>query len=222
MMALCLSIPALMLAQSKFQVKGSVKGEDGQALNGVSVREVGTSKGTTTDASGNFILNVTNDQASVEFSYVGFVHQRVKLNGRAELGIVLRNDLSNGSLKDVVVVGVQTQSKRTTTAAISSVSGKSIENLPSPSFDNLLQGRVPGMDVQVTSGEPGVSPSITVRGEYPGESGGRQPRPGACVERAPVCHRRGSGQSGRHFLQPGRRRHLHGYRLPGGDQRKRH
>ena len=157
-------MPALTFAQGGFTVKGTVKGEDGQVLAGVSVREIGTQKGTTTDASGNFTLTVASDQGSVEFSYVGFIHQRVKLNGRSTLGISLRNDLSNGSLKDVVVVGVQTQSKRTTTAAISSVSGKAIENLPSPSFDNLLQGRVPGMDVEVTSGEPGVSPSITVRG----------------------------------------------------------
>lgn len=164
LLLLCLSFSLLSLAQGGFTVKGSVKGEDGQVLTGVSIKEVGTQKGTTTDASGNFTLTVASGSASIEISYVGYVKQRIKLNDRTVLSLTMRNDLSNGALKDVVVVGVQNQSRRTTTTSISSVSGKAIENLPSPSFDNLLQGRVPGMDVEISSGEPGVSPTITVRG----------------------------------------------------------
>ena len=64
----------------------------------------------------------------------------------------------------MVIVGVQTQSKRKTTSAISTVLSKDIEYLPSPSVDHLLQGRVAGPNVQISSGEPGVTPTVVVRG----------------------------------------------------------
>jgi len=67
-------------------------------------------------------------------------------------------------IDEVVIVGVQTIRKRTSTMAVSTVLGKDIENLPAPSIDQLLQGRVAGLNVQIGSGEPGVAPTIVVRG----------------------------------------------------------
>jgi len=67
-------------------------------------------------------------------------------------------------IDEVVIVGVQTIRKRTSTMAVSTVLGKDIENLPAPSIDQLLQGRVAGVNVQIGSGEPGVAPTIVVRG----------------------------------------------------------
>ncbi len=100
---LCLIIPGRIIAQAKFTVTGVVKSEDGQPLTGVSVKETGSQKGTTTDANGRYQLVVSSDQSSLEFSYVGYLRQKAKLNGHAALNIFLRNDLANGSLKDVVV-----------------------------------------------------------------------------------------------------------------------
>lgn len=161
---LCLFIPILTFAQTKFPLKGTVLGEDGKPLAHVSVKEVGTSNGTITDVDGHFALTVASGSATLEFTYIGYTKQKVKVNNNSSLSIAMKTDASGSNLKDVVVVGVQAQSRRTTTASISSVSGKSIENMPAPSFDQLLQGRVPGLDVQVTSGEPGVAPTMVVRG----------------------------------------------------------
>ncbi len=68
------------------------------------------------------------------------------------------------SLKDVVVVGYQTMTRKTSTTAISSVKGDVVENLPAPSFENLLQGRVTGVNVQNFTGEPGVRNTFVIRG----------------------------------------------------------
>lgn len=150
-------------AQQTFLVKGVVKDNRGNPIPNVSVVE--TSKnGTVTDEKGNFSLSVKSDQATLEFSFIGFAKQKVKINGKQTLDIVLLDDENSKSLQDVVVVGVQRQSKKTTTTAISSISGKQIENLPVASADQLLQGRIPGLNVQVISGEPGVAPTMLVRG----------------------------------------------------------
>ena len=142
-------------------VTGKVTGDDGEGLEGVSILVSGRGGGTSTDRKGAFSLTVY-DTDTLVFSYLGYVTKRVVVKTRTRLDVNLAPNTK--TITDVVVVGVQAQSRRTTTAAISTVSGKAIENLPAPSFDQLLQGRVPGLDVQVASGEPGVAPTMVVRG----------------------------------------------------------
>lgn len=95
-------------------------------------------------------------------SYIGFESQTVPVTGKASFNITLKPDAQ--SLKDVVVIGYQEVKRKTTTAAVASVKGKEIENLPSPSFDQLLQGKVAGLNVQNFSGEPGVRGTFVIRG----------------------------------------------------------
>lgn len=160
--ALCGYSP-LLKAQNLETVSGMVKDAQGKPLQNVSVRPVASKTGTTTDENGHFSMKLKSLDVVMEFSYVGFRLQKIKLAGRTELTVVLKED-EDKNMTDVIVVGTQRQSKRNTTAAVSSVSGKVLENIPAASVDALLQGRVAGLNVQISSGEPGVTPTIVVRG----------------------------------------------------------
>lgn len=143
-------------------ISGVINDESGKPVAGASVKVVQTKVGTTTNENGRFKLSLPAGNATLEISYVGFETQRIKITNQAELGVVLK--AASKAMDEVVVVGVQRQTKRNTIAAISGVSAKAIENIPSPSVDGLLQGRVAGLNVQINSGEPGVTPTIVVRG----------------------------------------------------------
>src|SRR5690606_33297690 len=88
--------------------------------------------------------------------------QTISVQNRAELEVVLRETQS--ALDEVVIIGYQQVTRRKTTAAISSISGKELANLPAASFDQLLQGRLAGVNVQNFTGEPGATPTVQVRG----------------------------------------------------------
>jgi TonB-linked SusC/RagA family outer membrane protein len=142
-------------------VKGTIRTDNGQPIANVSIRVKSTNKGTTTDDNGNFTLTVS-PQATLEVSAINYAAQEIKLGGRTSLALTLLE--SNSSLGETVIIGYQRVTRRKTTAAISSISGKEIENLPSSSFDQLMQGRLSGVNVQNFSGEPGARPTVSVRG----------------------------------------------------------
>ena len=163
LLVLCTLLYSCLLMAQQTTVTGVVKTSDTKtSVENVSVTIQGSRKGVVTDPAGKFKLVAAPGQTLI-FSSVGYQTARytVKVAGES---ITIAITPSSNSLTDAVVVGVQTQSRRKTTAAISSVSGKDIENLPAPSVDQLLQGRVAGLNVQVGSGEPGVAPTVVVRG----------------------------------------------------------
>jgi TonB-linked SusC/RagA family outer membrane protein len=143
-------------------VTGKITDENGQPLAGVSVRVRGSTAGTSTNADGEFTLEVA-EAVTLVVSYVGYDTKEVKVQGQNFIALQLLPSASN-RLNEVVVVGTQTQNRRKTITSLASVSSKQIENLPAASVDVLLQGRISGMNVQVYSGEPGVAPSMTIRG----------------------------------------------------------
>ena len=147
------------------QIKGQVINEKGQPLSGATVKQKGSDKnGTSTDPLGNFSLTVPGNTAVLTVSYIGYISLDVKLNAEnSSLKIVLK-EAAEGSADDVIVIGYQTVTRKKNTAAISSISGKEIENLPAASFDQLMQGRLSGVNVQSYSGAPGTSPTVAVRG----------------------------------------------------------
>lgn len=150
------------LAYSQVIVTGVVKGaDDGQTIPGVSVFIKGTKEGVVTDALGKFKISAPAD-AVLRFSFVGYVAKDVKVNGRTVIDVTLA--ASQGNLNDVVVVGYHSVKQKTTTAAITVISGKEIEDLPAPSFDVALQGKVTGVNIQNFSGQPGVRNTFVVRG----------------------------------------------------------
>ena len=158
---LCIAFTTFSYAQQGYPVTGHVIDSSGAPIAGVTVQESGKN-GTLTDADGAFSLTVKKQGAELIFSFIGFQTKKVKANNPTLTVRLMASE--NDNLSDVVVIGTQVQSKRTTTAALSSVSGDVIKNLPSPSVDALLQGRVAGLNVQMFTGEPGVAPTVVVRG----------------------------------------------------------
>ncbi|WP_083925144.1 TonB-dependent receptor [Flexithrix dorotheae] len=142
-------------------VKGSVTADDGEVLPGVSILIKGTSTGTTTDFNGNYSLNV-NEGATLVFSYIGFVDQEVEVGSQSVINVQLEADLE--TLEEVVVVGYGTQEKKDVTGAIGTVSTEDFEAQPVTRVDQVLQGRSPGVVVTNSSGAPGGTVSIRIRG----------------------------------------------------------
>jgi len=117
---------------------------------------------TTTNENGNFSLKVASLNVTIEISNVGFATQEIKLAGRNNVSVSL--EMGERAMDDVVVIGYQSIQRRKTPAAISTVKGKEIENMPYPTFDNMLQGRVAGLNVLNISGEPGAPAIVNIRG----------------------------------------------------------
>lgn len=161
LLLLCAIFLALTSYAQDTKISGTVKDENNLPVEGASIKIKGTTKGTYTDEKGNFTI-LASANATLEISSVGYNKQDIKLKGQTTVSVVLQNSTSN--MEDVVVIGYQKITRKKTTAAVSSISGKEIENLPAASFDQLMQGRLSGVNVQNFSGDPGASPSVTVRG----------------------------------------------------------
>jgi TonB-dependent starch-binding outer membrane protein SusC len=156
---LCILVSPYVNAQT-IKVTGTVTdGKD--ALPGVTVRIKASNSGTATDEKGKFSINV-NPNATLEVSFIGYATKEIKLAGQTNISVKL--EPSNSSLQETVIIGYQKVTRKTTTAAISSVSGKELQNLPAASFDQLLQGRLSGVNVQNFTGMPGARSSVSVRG----------------------------------------------------------
>ncbi len=159
LLSLLFCLPAL--AQD-LAVSGRVtSSDDGSALPGVSIQVKGTTRGTTTDANGNYQLSASPNSRLV-FSFIGYTSQEVAVGNRSNLNVTLQGDASN--LNEVVVVGYGSQSKKTLTGAISSVEGSVIANKPVQSFDQALQGRAAGVNIITPNGVLNNAPVIRIRG----------------------------------------------------------
>ena len=143
-------------------VKGTVNDETGEPVIGASVRVIGTKTGGVTDINGQF--NVTADRnAQLEVSYVGFVSQRVAVNGRQNINIVLRED--NTTLNDVVVIGYGTQRREAVTGSVANIGGERLNQIAASNAAQALQGRVAGVLMTQTSSKPGEEMQIRIRGQ---------------------------------------------------------
>lgn len=144
------------------QVKGTVvSGSDDFPLPGVNVVVKGTTQGVITDLDGNFMISVPSD-AVLTFTYIGFETQEVAVNGKTTLNVVLDEDTE--TLEEVVVVGYGVQKKSVVTASIAKVSADDLENKAPVRMDNALKGLAAGVDVTSSSGQPGASPRVRIRG----------------------------------------------------------
>ena len=162
---LCLLIAVFMGLQAFAQdktVSGKVtSSDDGAPLPGVSVSVKGTSRGTTTDASGVYKITVPGN-ATLIFSFIGFTSQQVGVNNRTIVDLQLVPDATE--LSEAVVVGYGTQSRRTLTGSQASVKGSEIATMPTNSFDKALQGRAAGVQILGANGTPGGAAQVRVRG----------------------------------------------------------
>lgn len=148
-------------AFQELTVSGQVVDNASMPLPGVNVLVKGTTNGTTTDANGNYRLTLGSGDATLVFSFIGYVSQEVAIGGRTSINVSMAPDLT--TLSEVVVVGYGVQAKSSVTGAVSSVNSKEISALPVPSVSAALQGRVPGVFV-TNNGGPGTSAIVRIRG----------------------------------------------------------
>ena len=120
--------------------------------------------GCMTDIDGRFSLQVPDGQATLKIVYVGYQTQQVKVAaGQNDLRIVLKEDAQ--TLEETVVIGYGTQKKVNLTGAVASLDGKKLEDRPAANITNMLQGSVAGLNVTTTSGLPGASAKLNIRGQ---------------------------------------------------------
>jgi TonB-linked SusC/RagA family outer membrane protein len=143
-------------------VSGKIVDDKGESLPGVSIILKGTQRGTITDKDGKYTLEVPDQEAVLIFSFVGYLAEEIPVGNRNTIDLTLKTD--NKSLEEVVVVGYGTQKRANVTAAISSVPMSEIKDMPVSNVATALQGKIPGVVVQQSSGTPGSTPAIKVRG----------------------------------------------------------
>lgn len=151
-----------VVQQAKRQIKGKVVDAAGETVIGANVLEKGTTNGVITDIDGNFVLSVSSG-ATLEISYIGYVTQTIKVTNQTSLHIVLKED--SETLDEVVVVGYGTMKKSDLSGASVSVGEDAIKGSVITNLDQSLQGRAAGVSAVSTSGAPGSSSSIRVRGQ---------------------------------------------------------
>lgn len=161
--------PAATLVQGKVTDKRSKA-----AIHGASVSEVDADgrivKATSTDIEGNFVLKITNPKSKLSVSYVGYKSaQPQSINGRTSFSFQLESGES--SLEDVVVVsrraannGLSNIAERDLTTAVAKINAADMEEMQAASIDQALQGRLAGVDITATSGDPGAAMNIRIRG----------------------------------------------------------
>ncbi|RYF97527.1 MAG: SusC/RagA family TonB-linked outer membrane protein, partial [Chitinophagaceae bacterium] len=142
-------------------VTGKIVDESGNPMPGASVRIKGQSAIYATDNNGNFSIRNVDENAILVVSYIGYADKEVL--AKAQLGS-LKLTPSAGTLSDVVVTGYTNYTKTQSANAASLVTAEKINTVPGLTVDQILQGRVPGMSVISTSGQPGQSAAVVIRG----------------------------------------------------------
>lgn len=145
------------------KIVGRVLDDKGQRLENVTVLEVGTTNGVLTDQTGTYSINVSNNNATLSFSYTGYVPQEVKIANRVIVDVVLEESVSEEG--EVVVVGYGQQKKASVVGAISTIKPQDLYMTPSRSLTNNLAGLVGGLVAVTRTGDPYASNSeFWVRG----------------------------------------------------------
>lgn len=143
-------------------IKGTITDETGEKLPGVSVAVKGTTRGSTSNNSGEYSISVPDDKSVLVFSFVGYIAQEVLVGNKTILNVALKVD--NKSLEEVVVVGYGTVKKSDLTGSVSSVKAEQIVAYPAGGVTQALQGRAAGVQIQSNNGDPGATFKIRIRG----------------------------------------------------------
>lgn len=163
LLAFCCSFSSIMLLAQQNTVSGKITDQTtNQPLQGATINVKGSNASVTTGADGTFKLPVNGTGAVLVISYVGYGTQEIALGKKTNLDVQLSNTAS--TMDDVVVVGYGTSKRKDLTGAVVSVKSKEITARPGPNPIESLQGRVAGLDITRTSGQPGASLNIQLRG----------------------------------------------------------
>ncbi len=145
------------------QITGRVIGDDGTGLPGVNIQIKSTTRGTTTDANGNYRLTIPEGSGvMLVYSFIGYVTKEVTVGNQTSINVTLEAD--NKTLNEVVVVGYGTQRKRDVTGAVATVTEATLKEVPAPNLLNQLKGRAAGVSIVSNGSTPGSQASIRIRG----------------------------------------------------------
>lgn len=150
---LCFSISSFGQSPSKFQVTGIVTDINNMSLTGVTVKVQGSSQGVITDIDGRYSISNVSKDATLEFSYIGYKTETVKVEGRRNINVILYEDVA--ALEEVVVIGYGQQKKNALASSVTSIDSKPLAVSSSRNLSNALSGRLPGLISVQRTGEPG-------------------------------------------------------------------
>lgn len=136
--------------------------ETGQAMAGVNIQVKGTLVGATSDLDGKFSLPVADKNATLIFTFIGYVTQEIPVTGRTTVDVVMVSEMKG--LDEVVVIGYGTVQKKDLTGSVGQMQADKIKDLPVARVDQALTGKLAGVQVLNTSGKPGASSTIRIRG----------------------------------------------------------
>lgn len=160
-----------VLAQ-EISVSGKVTDKSGDGLPGVTVQLKGSSKGVATDMNGAYSIAGVPSNGTLSFTFVGMTSQEVAIGGRSTINVTLADDAA--LLEEVVVVGYGTVKKKDATGAVNAIGTKDFQKGIVTSPEQLMQGRVAGVQITQNSGEPGGGINVRIRGTS-SVYGGNQP-----------------------------------------------
>ena len=149
-----------VMAQTRSYSGTVVDAANNEPLIGATVMPIGGGQGAATDVDGNFSLNVPSNVKSVKVSYVGYKEQTVPVQANMKIYLAA----SDTNLDDLVVIAYGTGTKESLTGSVAVVGAKEIEDRPVTSVTAALEGNAPGVQVNNSTGTPGSSPSIRIRG----------------------------------------------------------
>lgn len=144
------------------EITGRVTDEQGNPLQGVTVAVKGTAAATTTNDTGAYQLTVNDPSTTLVFTIIGYETQELPIGTASVVNVVLREKVSD--LDEVVVIGYGTQRRSEITGAIASISGEEIKRVTAGGFQEALQGKVAGVNITPTSGQPGGALDMNIRG----------------------------------------------------------
>jgi TonB-linked SusC/RagA family outer membrane protein len=150
-----------VVQEQQTEITGTVTDSKGVPLPGVNIVEKGTSNGVTADFDGNYSITVSDSDAVLAYSYVGFGDKEITVGEQTVIDVSMQE--STSELEEVVVVGYGTSNKGDLIGAVSQVKSKNIEELPITTFEQALSGQVSGVQLRQT-GAPGGGPEVLIRG----------------------------------------------------------
>jgi TonB-dependent starch-binding outer membrane protein SusC len=154
-------ILAVTFAFAQRTIKGTVKEANGDAIIGANVIAKGTKAVTTTDIDGNFTLNVPKEATQLEITYVGMATQLITLGKDASIEVTMRPDKT---LEEVVVIGYGTQKRKDLTGSVTSISSENFVKGAVQTPEQLIAGKVAGVQITSNGGRPGAGSTIRIRG----------------------------------------------------------
>lgn len=162
LLCLVLTLGAIAVLQAQ-TVRGKITDESGVGMPGVNIIVKGTTIGSTSDAQGNYIIEVPpGGQHTLVYSFIGYATQEINVNGRSVIDLQMLPSVE--SLTEVIVVGYGAVRKSDLTGSLVQVDQKALAEVPVANVGMALQGRAAGVDIQRTSSRPGANPQIRIRG----------------------------------------------------------